>query len=418
VSGIRFAVASMLLALAICAVPHVAYAAAPRPNALDRAVNAIPDATLLSHSARGLVDPDRESAARRYASLLLPGWFATIVLQIAALAYFWQSGSAARVRDWLRWRAGNKFALRFYFGTILALIARLAELLPDFYSYRVARIMSLSDELLRSWAVDWLVNTLVTMVLAGLVVAVALWLVDRTPLWYLYLIAAILVVNVGLAFVAPFVVLPHFGAYVPLSPNLQREVDRLEARSSVRLPVIEHVNDRTHLGYAYVTGLGPSARIIVADGLIEGSSRREVMYNIAQQLGYIRIGGEWRVVIGDAVFTVLGIAFAVGIADRIKFRRDDDPLARLALVVALLGVAFLIVVPLDNAMLRSLEEASERYAIAITHDRAAAVRSVVRMADQRLDDVCQSRMTSMYLGRLLDPARAVFIANGVESGCP
>ncbi len=407
-----------IVAAAFFALPHAAHAAAPRPNELDRAVNAISDATLLAHSARDLIDPDRAAAAAHYADLTLPGWFATILLQILVLAYFWQSGFAARLRDWLRWRTRSRFAMRLYFGAALGLIARLASVLPDLYTYRVSRIMSLNDELLRSWAADWVVNTAITMLLAGIVVAVALWLVDLTPLWYLYLIGAILAVNVALGFAGPFIVLPHFGAYTPLHPQQQRIVNALEARAGEHVDVLEHVNDRSHLGYAYVTGLGDSSRIIVADGFIDGSSPREFAYGIAQQLGYIRIGGTWRVVIGDAVFTILGIAFAVGIADRIRFRRDDDPLARIALVAALMGVAFLIIVPLDNAMLRSLDEASERYALALTHDRAAAVRSIVRMADQRLDDVCQKGLTTMFLGRTLDPSRAVRVANGVPDGCP
>lgn len=413
-SALFFAV---LFAATLLAMPQCAHAAAPRPNALDHAVDAMSNRALLTQPATALVDPARDAGADRLVRLMLPGWFATMLLQIVTLAYFWQAGFAARLRDWLRRRVRTRFALRFSFGAALALAARLAAFLPDAYLYRISREMSLNDELLRAWLAGWLVNTIVTMVLAGVIVGIVLWLVDRTHQWYLYTIGAIIVANVALALLGPFLVLPRFGAYTALPAPYASAVARLERRAHVRVSVREHVRDRTHLGGATVEGLGPSSRIVVADALIQGSSLPEFEYAIAHELGYIRVGGPWRVVAADSIFTILGIAFAVGVADRIGFRRDDDPLVRVALVAALMGVAYLAIVPFDNAMLRSLADESERYAIQLTGDRAAAVRSIVRMADQRLDDVCEAKIASMYLGRIQDPAHAVEIANGVPASC-
>lgn len=394
-----------------------AYAAAPRPNALDRAVDVIPDARLLHESARALADPDRAKAATRLAQLMLPGWFVTIGIQIIGLAYFWQSGLAARVRDWLRRRLRSRFSVRYYMGAGIALVARALALIPDFYVYRISRAMGLSDALLRSWSVDWLVNTVITMALAGVVVAVVLWLVERTPRWYLYTIAAIIFVNIALSVVAPILVLPRFGSYVPLPQPYAADAQRLEARAHVDVPIYEHVRDRTHLGSAYVDGLGPTQRIIVADSVLQSGSRREVAYVIAREIGYVAIGGPVRVALLDSLFTIIGIALAVTIADRIGFRRDDDPLARVALVAALLGVMFLAIVPFDNASLRQLSDASEEDAIQLTGDRAVAVRNIIRNADQDLSPICRSRAASFFLGEYQDPARAVEIANNVPAGC-
>jgi STE24 endopeptidase len=409
-----------LLALAaiffLCA-PEIALATSPRPNELDQAVNALSDPTLLSHPASALIDSERATAAHRLERLMLPGWFIEFALQIIVLAYFWQSGLAARLRERLRRRFGNGFTMHFAFGAALGLIGRLAGLLPELYIYRVFRSMSLSDQLLRAWSADWIANTVVTMLVVGIVVAIVLWLVDRTHQWYLYAMAAIVVVSVGLAWVTPYVILPRFGHYADLPPKIAQDARALEQRAHVDVPIFEHVDDRTHLGEAYVNGLGSSQRIIVSDAVVQAYTPREIRYILARELGFIAMGGPLRVALLDAVFVIVGIALAVGVADRIGFRRDDDPVARLALLGALLGLMYLLIAPIDNAMLRSLSADTERYAIALVNDRPAAVRSIVRNSDQRLDSVCVTGLAEMLRQQVQDPAHAVEIANGVPSGC-
>jgi hypothetical protein len=152
--------------------------------------------------------------------------------------------------------------------------------------------------------------------------------------------------------------------------------------------------------------------------LVRASTERELRYLMAKELGFIQLGGPLRVALFNALFAVLGIALAVAIADRIGFRRDDDPLARLALLGALVGVVYLAIAPIDNGLLRTMSLESERYAIDLTGDRAAAVRSILRTADERLDPVCAKGPSVVFLGRIEDPAVAVNLANNVPAACP
>ena len=389
-----------------------------RPDALDLRIDAMPDAYLLHHSARELLDPQRQAAATHLWHLMFPGWFASIAAAVIALAYFWQSGLAARMRDQLSRRFHQVYVVRFLFGAGLALVARLATLLPEFYIYRVQRSVGLSDQLFRAWGTSWLVNTALAMVSLGIAVAIVLWIVDRTHQWYLYLIGAFLVASVLLTTFGSYIVLPHFGYYGPLPPNLAIVSADLATRAKVNVPIVEHIDERSRIGDVHENGLFFTERVIVGDTVVKASTERELRYLIAKELGYIALGGPLRIALFNALFAVLGIAIAVAIADRIGFRRDDDPLARLALVGALVGLVYLIIAPLDNGLHRSLSLESERYAIALTGDRAAAVRSIVRTADQRLDALCASGLSAAFLGRIEDPAVSVELANNVTANCP
>jgi STE24 endopeptidase len=405
-----FAIASLLVVLA--------HAATTRPNAVDARIDSLPTVALLSKPATALVDSDRQSAAHRLAQLMFPGWLASIVLPIVVLAYFWQSGLAARLRDWLRRRGGNEMWMRFQFGAGLGLIASLAALIPDFYIYRITRMMGLNDQLLRGWGLDWIVNVLVTMAATACIVTLVLWLVDRTHQWYLYAIAIIFVASYGLMFAKPLIVSPLHDRFAPLTPAVVAAAREVELRARREVPILLEVRTRTHLGAAYVEGMGPSARIILGNVVPIVSSQAELRFIIARALGYVDAAAPFRIAFLNALCVVFGAAVAVGIADRIGFRRDDDPTSRLALVAALLGVVYLVVLPINNAAVRRIDAQNDTYAMSVTGDRAAAIRTIVRGADQALRDACPTLPARLFLENSNDPSRRVAAINNVPNGCP
>src|SRR6185503_9886056 len=135
----------------------------------------------------------------------------------AALAYFWRSGGAAAWRDALRRRIRPEFAVRFVFGASLAGIARLAALIPDFYLYRVERVMELSGELSRAWAIDWVAGLIGAMLLGGLVAAAVLCIADRTHQWYIYTLFGFIAIALAVAWAGPTLIEPFSNRYVPLA---------------------------------------------------------------------------------------------------------------------------------------------------------------------------------------------------------
>lgn len=372
---------------------------------------------LLSQSAAQLVDPDRQVAALRLVHWFLPGWFLAVLLPALALAYYWRSGRAAAVRDALRRRFRNETIVRFAFGASLGLLIRVAALLPAFYLYRVERAMSQNDQLLRAWGADWLLVTLVWMLAIGLVTAAVLWLVDRTHQWYLYTVVAIVAASFGLIYLAPF------GAglierIVPMPPLSVASVRAIEGSAHSNVPVVELVRRRSHVGTAYISGLGGSQHIVIGDVIVAVTSPRELEYVVARELGYIADGSQWKIALTDALLLIFGAAIAVAIADRIGFRRDDDPVSRFALVGALIGVLYLVAVPVENAVLRGIARSADRYALTLPIDRATAVRNVIRATDESLTEVCPDILARLFRQRVDDASARVFEINGIPSTCP
>jgi Zn-dependent protease with chaperone function len=117
-------------------------------------------------------------------------------------------------------------------------------------------------------------------------------------------------------------------------------------------------------------------------------------------------------------FFELSVAIGVLVADRIGFRRDDDPLARLALVGALAGLAGLLVFPLYNVYSRQIESKADTYALGLTHDPASAVRSFVRSADRRFVLLCPSRLAVVYFWPSPPLGSRIAAATGRPDPCP
>ena len=278
--------------------------------------------------------------------------------------------------------------------------------------------MGLSDQLLRGWGLDWIVNVLVTMLATACIVMFVLWLVDRTHQWYLYAIALIFVISYGLLFVKPLVVSPLQDRTVSLMPAVAVVAREVEGRAHRVVPVVLEVRTRTHLGTSYVEGMGSSARVVLGDVVPVVSSTAELRFIIARALGFIDGAAPFRIAFLDALCVVFGAAVAVAIADRIGFRRDDDPTSRLALVAALAGVVYLIVLPINNAALRRIDAQNDTYAMSITGDKVAAIRTIVRGTDQALRDVCPTLPARLFLESTNDPSRRIAAINNVPSGCP
>jgi len=373
---------------------------AARPNAIDRMVNAIPAHALLTQSPYALIDPARAAAAQHFEQFTVPVWLFTVVLQIAVLAWFWSSGRSSRLRDRLRASVGSEFWVRFWFGALLALLDRAAAFIPQFLQYRMTWIMGLNDVLTRYWFVSWVVTTVIAMIAAGLLAAVVLALVDRTHQWYAYTVAGLIGITLLLTYVQPFAIAPIFSNYRPLPAQgfLPTDVARLRQRAgNIQVPVVEEsVARHTHAGSAYIIGWGGSQRAVISDTLIAGETEPELRFVIARLFGWAAAGSALRLALVLGAMLVLGAALAIFLADRIGFRRDDDPVSRLALVGALLGCVYLVALPFYNSYERNVETAADQYAIALTGDRVSAIRGEVRVADQALQPICPTPLGYWY----------------------
>lgn len=370
-----------------------------RPNALDREVSGLSAQALLHNAPSALVDPARAAAALHLQQFRTPLWIVMIALQIAVLAWFWNSGWSARLRDRLRLTIGTEFVVRFCFGALVAGLDKLAAFIPQALEYRYMRILDLNTILFRSWLVEWIASTIIAMAVAGCIASIVLWLADRTHQWYIYTIAAVMGFTLLVTYANPVVIAPAFTplSQARLSSPVRHNLERLEARTGANVPVLEEqISHRTHLDGTYVIGWGGTQRVVISDTLLAGASSAELTFVLARSVAWVSANTGLHVALVEGAFLILGVALAVFISDRIGFRRDDDPVSRLALLGAVMGGVYLVAVPFYNGYVRNVDRTTDAAALALTADRAAAVRLEVRRTDQALLPLCPNPFAYWY----------------------
>ena len=174
--------------------------------------------------------------------------------------------------------------------------------------------------------------------------------------------------------------------------QLETPLETLAARAGVAgAPiVVSDTSRRTHASTADMAGFGPTKRIVLSDNLLVDATTPEVLFLTARELGHYAHGDDFRLSLFWTALLLACTAIAVICADGVGFRRDDDPLSRLSLVFAFLGVLGLIATPLYNGYSRNLEGRADEYALSLTHDPSGAARSFVRIADETLSPLCAS----------------------------
>jgi STE24 endopeptidase len=371
-----------------------------RPNALDRVIDAIPAHDLLTRSPIDLIDPARAAAAVHLEQIRIPVWVVMVALQIAVLAWFWNAGFSAQLRDRLRTSIRSEFVVRFCFGALVALLDKIIALVPQAVEYRFARIMDLTEMLFRTWLWEWIVGTIIAMIAAGLIAACVLWLADRTHQWYLYTIAGVIGFSVLVSYVNPILIAPAYTSYTPVSPSRRVALDAaaLERRTGIHVPILqERIYPRTRLDIVSVPGWGGTQRIAVSDTLLSAATEGELRFVLARSYAWIAANNGLHLALIQGAFLVLGTALAVFISDRIGFRRDDDPVSRLALLGAIMGGVYLLALPFYNGYSRNLDLMTDRAGLALDADAASAVRLEIRRADQALLPVCPNPFAYWYL---------------------
>lgn len=378
-----------------------------RPNALDREVTSLSAAALLHGAPDKLIDPARAAAAMHLEHFRTPVWIVMIALQIAVLAWFWNTGQSARLRDRLRSLVRSEFAVRFCFGALVAGIDKLAAFVPQALEYRYMRILDLNNILFRSWLVEWAAATLFAMAVAGAIAAVVLWLADRTHQWYLYTIAGVMGFTLLVSYANPYAIAPAYTHFA-----------KTQQRTGASVPVlIAQVSRRTHVDETYVMGWGGSQRAVISDTLWASATPGELRFIIARALVWVQANSGLQIALVQGAFFVLGAALAVFISDRIGFRRDDDPVSRLALLGAVMGGVYLLAVPFYNGYARSLDRTTDAAAVALTGDPAAAIRLEVRRTDQALLPLCPNPFVYWYFDSHVPPGTRISNLQGAPDFC-
>ena len=205
-------------------------------------------------------------------------------------------------------------------------------------------------------------------------------------------------VGAGLAALAPVVLDPLFNDFTPLPDGDTRsDVLKLAESAGVKVGEVYSVDAsrRTTAANAYVTGLGPTKRVVLFDTLLDRYSRDEVRVVVAHELAHVRHKDVRRSIVYAAIVAPAA-AWAV---QRLSWalspeRGTPATLPALALAAALVGAPVGLI---GNRLSRAVERRADAYSLELSDAPDAFVSFERAIAVQNLADLRPPRWVTQLL---------------------
>src|SRR5450755_1498712 len=332
---------------------------------------------------------------RRYARPQTALALARGALQLGALAAATRRPPAVLRRRWRRPAAGGAI------GAAALSLSLSVPLLPlRAISRRRAMAAGLDTQSWRGWASDLLKAGAIELAISAGAGAAVIAGTRRYPRgWWAPAAASSVGLGAVLAALAPVILDPIFNDFEPL-PEGQTRSDVLELARAAGVSVGEvysvDASRRATAANAYVSGLGPSKRVVLYDTLLDRYSRDEIRLVVAHELGHLR----HRDVPRGVLYAALVAPAAALAVQRLSWELTGAERGTPATLPALGLAAALVSAPIGiigNRLSRALERRADHFSLEMAGAPEAFMSFERSIALQNLADVQPPRWMSTLM---------------------
>jgi STE24 endopeptidase len=284
---------------------------------------------------------------------------------LAVLSDFWQGFG------WSDMTVGIVFILSFF------VLSSIIDLPFSFYrTFVLEAEFGFNKSSLGLFLADLVKQTILMLVLGGLLLWGALWLMDSTgQYWWLYLWAAWIGFTLLMMWAYPAFIAPLFNKFSPLEDEaLKSRVEGLLMRCGFKSQGIFVMDGsrRSGHGNAYFTGLGGNKRIVFFDTLLKTLNAEQIEAVLAHELGHFR---RKHVIKNMAVMAVLSLISLALLGWAIAEPWFYAGLGVTTQSSAMALVLFMLVIPVFGFFLHPMMTAMSRKYEYEADDYAASVSS-------------------------------------------
>jgi STE24 endopeptidase len=253
-----------------------------------------------------------------------------------------------------------------------------------------------STQTFRGWLWDRVKGLVLGVAVVGVGLVLLIGSVRAWPAWWPAVAApGAAAFALVLSVLAPLLFERLFNRFWPLAdPRLAAELRELSERAGVpvRTMLVADASRRTRKSNAYVSGLGPTRRLVLFDTLLEDTPRPELRGVVAHELGHRRHRhvaiGTVLAMLGSAaaVLAVWGVLSSDGVVSAAGASGPGDPRV-VPLVLLTFFVLELVGLPFGAWVSRGWERTADRFAVEVTGDGEAMEGLHRRLALANLSDL-------------------------------
>jgi Zn-dependent protease with chaperone function len=318
---------------------------------------------------------------------------------LLAILYF---GVAARYRDWAEGTSKKSFVQAFVVVALFLMTLNILDWPLDAYRHSVSLQYGLSVQSWGSWFADVLKGEAIVIVIATLAFWGMIRLIRKSPRrwWFYYWLLAVPFL-VLLTVIAPVVIDPMFNKFEPLdksNPQLVDAIERVTQRGGLEIPrdrMFEmKASEKVTTLNAYVTGFGPSKRVVVWDTTIKNASTPETLFVFGHEMGHYVLN---HVIIG-LVLSAIGLLIALYLVHRMspwflrRFGqrwqiRELGDWAALPMIFFIISILGFVSTPIASSIGRVIEHNADVYGLEVTHGINANSQEAAAHAFQVLGEL-------------------------------
>jgi STE24 endopeptidase len=304
----------------------------------------------------------------RFDGLLRWDWAASVLVGIAALVVLSRLGPRLAAA----WELG-RVATGVMVGAVATLVVWAVSLPFGLVALWWGRRYGLAKQGYVEWLFAQWPALLGQVVGLTIVLTILMLLAGRFPHWW-WLPAGALFTAVAFVLILVLPYLMTIGDRKPHHTRLAAQVRALERKEGIGgTPIyVENASERTTAANAESVGIGPSARVVIWDTLLDGRySPGEIRVVAAHEFGHVARRHIWKGLGWYALIIVPGF-WILAVLTRRRGGMGRPEVVPFALLV--ITVFQLAVTPFENAVSRRYEAEADWRALHATRDPASAVK--------------------------------------------
>ncbi len=324
-------------------------------------------------------------------------YFLSYLYEIAVLLLVLATGWSARLREaayrWVRW----PFTAGMSYFVLLTLVTTVLEYPLSFTSeFLVPHRFALTDQTFGAWMLDFGKALLVNLAIGSVLAALVLAGIRRVRRWWLVLWLGSIPLIVLAVLATPLIIDPIFNRFEPLRDGVLRQALLEEAsRAGIEGSRVYQVDKskQTKTMNAYVTGIGPSKRIVLWDTLLAKLDRQEILAVMGHEMGHYVLRHLWKGIAFGILVSFFGFYFAQrgyewglsrwGPRWEIAGPGDAASLPWLLLVSTLITF---IISPVTSGYSRHAEHQADIFGLELTHFNEPMASAFVKFAEDSKQD--------------------------------
>jgi STE24 endopeptidase len=364
------------------------------------------------------------SLAKKYHSIKNRLFFASLILNIFILVFFFFSGLSFYLKNQSASLFSQVFLINGFYIIVFCLVFYFVDFPLGFYEgFILEHKFKLSNQSFLNWLKDNLKKSGLELVLSLVLIEAAYFFLSKNGnFWWLWAGIFWIFITLILAKITPLVIIPIFYKYLPISDQqLKQRIFLLFDKCRIKIKDVTSINfsQKTKKANAFVCGLGKNKKVVLSDTLIANFSEQEIEGVVSHELGHYVNHDIFKLIIFNSVFTFAGLYLVdkilKGLIPLLGLKGIDD-IAFLPLVALSLILLGFVILPVQNGFSRYLETRADLFSLKLTGNKSAFISMMGKLGSLNLADFSPSKFIEVWFHDHPPIAKRIKLAQDYKTG--